>query len=187
MHISTYTSTTIRKKIIDIPIVGPTTLHRQGFWSVPHWKQMGKMGINGASHILRLFLCLNQLIYSIYLHIYGEEVRSSWGRIVWVWAVKWRSWMEAGDDDVNANWRSPDTSLVLFLWPIMGRDVYRVLFWLPLSTSIRSREAIARPGWQRVWRWDRMVISTSRPCNNGCLTTIPGLIGLLVWLVVTDK
>ena len=33
----------------NIPIVGPTTLHRHGFWSVPHWKQIGKMGMNGTA------------------------------------------------------------------------------------------------------------------------------------------
>ena len=50
--------------------------------------------------------------------------------------------MEAGDDDVNYwtaySWRSPD-SLVLWCWPIMGRDVYQMLL------QLRSdREAIYR-------------------------------------------
>lgn len=27
-----------------VPNVGPTTLQWQGFWSVPHWKHIGKKG-----------------------------------------------------------------------------------------------------------------------------------------------
>ena len=44
-----------------IPSVGPKTLHRQGFWSVPHWKHRGKMGINGTA-IFCLFAYLAGLI-----------------------------------------------------------------------------------------------------------------------------
>jgi hypothetical protein len=40
---------------IDIPNVGPTTLQWHGFWSVPHWKQIGKMGKNGTSHMLEMW------------------------------------------------------------------------------------------------------------------------------------
>lgn len=133
MHISTYTSTTIRKKIIDIPIVGPTTLHRQGFWSVPHWKQIGKMGINGASHIL---VCLIQLIYNIY-YMYGEVVlRSSWRREIGWFELKlqlWRLEMMTSIDGRFTAGKSPD-DWWCFFWPIMGRDVYQVLF----STSSRE-------------------------------------------------
>lgn len=36
----------------NLPSVGPTTLQLHGFWSVPHWKQTGKMGKKGTSHIV---------------------------------------------------------------------------------------------------------------------------------------
>lgn len=42
----------IHTEELNLPTVGPTTLQLHGFWSVPHWKQIGKIGKKGTSHMV---------------------------------------------------------------------------------------------------------------------------------------